>query len=357
MSGNTLCGLIIAGGRGKRFWPRSRLDSPKQCMDMGSGKSLLQMTVERQAGLIPRERLFVVTAAEVADAVRESLGDWPEENLLVEPVGRNTAACVVWGTMEIQRRVDAENLVVAVMPADHKIEDAAAFRQSLSDCALAASSTDAIVTIGIEPTRPETAFGYIRPGDAEGEWGASEFRTVHEFVEKPDLGTAKKWLTEGGRLWNAGIFVFTPDCLLEACKAHLPDTWASVERIRADPDMLDSVYGQLEPISLDHGILERTSRVLSTTASFDWSDMGTWVAVATELPECEGGRGRARRVIGIDSQNCVVDVPGKVVALLGVEGLVVVETEDALLVCAADRAAEIRGVVDRLEGSEEEDVI
>ncbi|MEE2749991.1 MAG: sugar phosphate nucleotidyltransferase [Myxococcota bacterium] len=357
MSEHTLCGLIIAGGRGKRFWPRSRLDRPKQCMDMGGGKSLLQMTVERQAGLIPRERLFVVTAAEVADAVRENLGDWPEENLLIEPVGRNTAACVVWGTMEIQRRVQSDNLVVAVMPADHKIEDGAAFRRSLSDCALAASSTQAIVTIGIEPTRPETAFGYIRPGDAEGEWGARTFRVVQEFVEKPNQATAEQWLAEGGRLWNAGLFVFTPESLMGACKTHLRDTWDAVERLREEPEALEAVYPSLEPISLDHGILERASRVLSTPATFDWSDMGTWVAVAKEFPLSEGGRARARRVVAVDSEDCVVDAPGKVVALLGVKGLVVVETDDSLLVCTAERAGEIGVVVENLEGSPEEDVI
>jgi mannose-1-phosphate guanylyltransferase len=356
VSAPELHALVMAGGRGVRFWPRSRRNAPKQCLDPGTGRTLLQATIDRLAPLIPEERIVVVTSKEVETAVRADLGDW-NGTLLVEPMGRNTSACVGWGSMEIAKRAGQDPCAIAVLPSDHLISDEDLFRRTLADCGAAALATNALVTVGIEPTRPETGFGYLGLGGQMGTWGESGFLRVDRFIEKPDAEAAKALLEAGGHLWNAGMFVFTPDAIRDAFRDHLPESWALLERIRHNGDLLDSLYPQLEAISLDHGVMERATHVMTTVGGFGWSDLGSWGALGEVLPDCEGGKGRARRVVAVDSSGCVVDAPGKVVALVGVKDLVVVVTDDAILVGRAYQPDPIRQVVDRLEATHEDDVL
>ncbi|MFT5585153.1 MAG: mannose-1-phosphate guanylyltransferase [Cognaticolwellia sp.] len=336
-----LYALIIAGGVGARFWPRSRQDRPKQCLEIGAGRSLIRRTVDRLAPLISPERIFVVTAASMAPALAELLPEIPSERILVEPAGRNTAAAVGWGSASIAAQVGG-NPSIAVLPADHVIVNDQELRSLLADAVLAAQS-GALLTLGVDPSRPETGFGYLELGPETGRHGGHVFRRVARFVEKPDAATAKAYLQGGKHLWNAGMFVFQASSLAGAFLAHLPQMWETIQVLVTHPERLDELYPTLQKLSFDVGIMEKAERVLTTRASMGWSDLGSWEAVAEHLPVLPGGRGLGR-VLAIDSQNNIVHATGKVVALLGVHDLVVVDTGDALLICPRDQSQRVREV-------------
>jgi len=344
--------LIIAGGRGTRFWPMSRRSKPKQCLSIVGDSSLIRQTVDRVEGVVPKERVIVVTASEMEQAIRSELPELPVENILVEPMGRNTAPCIGWGAVEIGRRSVGDNAVMVVLPADHLIHDKSSFQRQVLDCAAAAQSTNGLITIGVPPTRPETGFGYLQVGGERGEWGSSSFSGVARFVEKPDIDTAKEYLEGGEHLWNAGMFVFSIDAIRDSFREFLPASWAVLEEIRKEPGKVGELYGKLEKISIDYGIMERSTRVFTVPASFDWSDLGGWVALGEELPEQVFGVGRVASASSIDAKGNIVFAPGKHVSMIGVEGLVVVETDDAILVCRQEDAQRIKDVTSDLENRE-----
>lgn len=339
--------IIMAGGRGTRFWPRSRRSLPKQCLSLDGGRTLIQKTVDRVRPLAPAERVLVITAADMAGAIAEQLPELPAENILIEPEGRNTAPCVGWGVVEVRRR-GGPDAVIAVLPADHLIEDEDALRADLSAAAAAARGTGALVTLGLTPTRPETGFGYLELGAPAGDWEGRTLRDVARFVEKPDAQTAEGYLAGGNHLWNAGMFVFTVSAAAAAFAEHLPETWAGLERLAAAPDALAEIYPTLEKISFDFGIMERASRVITCPSSPGWSDVGGWIAAGEHLPESELGRALVRAGVALDAGGCVVHAPNKLVALVGVQDLVIVDTGDALLVCRADQAQRVREVIEVL---------
>ncbi|HJN73405.1 MAG TPA: sugar phosphate nucleotidyltransferase [Myxococcota bacterium] len=344
-----LYALVIAGGRGTRFWPRSRRRTPKQCIALGTERTLIQQTVDRIRPLLPAERILVVTSWDMAETVIAQLPELPGENFLVEPVGRNTAPAVGWGCMDIARRSVGETAVVAVLPSDHIIEDEEEFLGVLRACAAAARATNALVTIGLQPTRAETGYGYLRCGGTLGEFEAHDFLRVRRFVEKPNAATAAEYLASGDYLWNAGMFVFTVEAARDAFRQHLPKTWALLERLRYEPADLARLYPQMDAISIDYGIMERSRHVLTVRAELGWSDVGSWPALAEHLPRIAGGRGVADPIVAVDSSGNIVHAPGKVVALVGVEDLIVVDTGDALLVCRKDQAQRVREVIEVLE--------
>jgi mannose-1-phosphate guanylyltransferase len=341
--------LIMAGGRGARFWPRSRKHRPKQCLPFQGELSLLQATITRVQQVVPASRILVVTAADMAESVRQHVGDVPAANVLVEPEGRNTAACVGWGAVEVGRRSRGADAVMAVLPADHLISDEAAFAKQLVACSQAARSTKALVTIGVSPTHPETGFGYLEVGGELGQWGSSAFLRVEQFVEKPDLPTAQSYFEGGRHLWNAGMFVFTVEAIRDAFRSHLPKIWDQLEQLRHSPDQLAEIYPQIERISLDYGIMERSKNVLTVRAQFGWSDVGSWSALGAHLPPSELGHALVAEGIAIKSTGNVVYAPGKTVAVVGVSDLVIVDTEDAILVCKMDDAQAVKEVVAELE--------
>ena len=352
-----LYALIIAGGRGTRFWPKSRRKLPKQCIALGADRTLIQQTVDRIRPLVPPERILVVTSWDMAEAVISQLPELPGENILVEPVGRNTAPAVGWGCMDIARRSAGDNAVVAVLPSDHIISDEEELLSVLSSCAAAASATNALVTIGLQPTRAETGFGYLECGGTLGEFENHDFLRVQRFVEKPNAATAAEYLASGDHLWNAGMFVFTVEAARDAFRQHLPNTWALLERLRYEPGDLARLYPQMDATSIDYGIMERSRHVLTVRAELGWSDVGSWLALAEHLPRIPGGRGVADPVVSIDSSHNIVHAPGKVVALVGVEDLVVVDTGDALLVCTKEQSQRVREVIEVLEARELDELL
>ncbi len=334
--------VIIAGGRGTRFWPRSRAHLPKQCLSLDGGRTLIQRTVDRIAPLVPPENVWVITGQSMADTIRAQLPAVPTANVLVEPIGRNTAPCVAWGTRVVQQQA-GDDAVVFVLPADHVIADEPGFRDCLERAAEAARESGALVTLGIRPTRPDTGFGYLEVGSGDA------VCPVQRFVEKPDAETAKGYLASGRYLWNAGMFVFTVASMVAELKRQLPQLWRGVVAIVDDPDLLAERFARLQKISVDYGVMEGAHAVLTVPADIGWSDVGSWAAVAEHLPETPLGPGLVGRAIAVDACDNVVHAPEKLVALVGVSGLVVVDSGDALLVCPRDQAQRVREVVDQLE--------
>jgi mannose-1-phosphate guanylyltransferase len=340
--------LVMAGGRGTRFWPLSRGRVPKQCIALTEERSLIQLTVERLSGLVGPECVLIATGRTMESAVRAQLPQLPPENFLVEPRGRNTAPCIAWGAVEIARRWGGDT-VMAVLPADHMVADEDAFREVLAAAAQGASRTNSLVTIGIQPTRPETGYGYLKVGGELGRWGGHPFLRVRRFVEKPDAATAETFLASGEYLWNAGMFCWTVDAIRDAYREYLPGTWAAMEALTHKPGSIEDIWDRFDATSIDYGVMERSRGVLTVPADLGWSDVGAWSALPEVMQMGPGGAVVADEVIVIDAQDNVVHSPGKLAALLGVEGLVVVNTPDVLLVGRLDRAQDMRKLHEELE--------
>lgn len=334
---------MLAGGSGTRFWPRSRQRLPKQLLRILGTRSLLQDTVARITPLVPRPRLRIVTSRSQASAVRAQVPGLGRRGIVVEPVGRNTAAAIALAALELERI--APDAVMAVLPADHAIPNGAAFRRELAVALAIAETTDALVILGMPPTHPETGYGYIRPGPpVAGTRGRAAW--VSAFVEKPDHRRAKALIAEGA-FWNAGIFAWRVRSILAALRTHLP---AVIEPLmgamRRGPARLAAAYRRLPAVSIDVGVLERAARVAVVRAHFAWSDVGSWAALEPFWKRRRDANAVRGTAVAVESAGCVVDAPGRLVALLGVRDLVVVDTPDALLVCDKRRAQDVRLVVD-----------
>lgn len=347
--------IVMAGGAGTRFWPASRRLRPKQLLPLGPNpdESLIRSTVRRLERSFSPDHIFIATGAHLVDATRSELPQLPAENLLAEPVPRNTAACIAWANAVIRRR--DPDAVVAVLSADHVAIDEPAFHQSI-DKAMRVASTGVITTLGIVPTRPETGYGYIEVGKDRPD-GASD---VVRFVEKPNAATAQDMVDSGRFLWNAGFFFFRSADMVAALEQHMPALSASIRKIDAaasagrEREVLSGLFPALESVSIDVGVMEKLAALAVVRSSFGWSDVGSW-QTAWELAPQDSDRNVAPNdAIIVDSRGNIVanwssSAPGKVIALVGVEDLVVVETDDALLVMPRARSQEVRRVVTELE--------
>jgi mannose-1-phosphate guanylyltransferase len=343
-------GVIMAGGSGTRFWPLSRAARPKQLLPLGGGDvSLLRATQQRLDALIPPERTLVVTSQALAEQTRAELPELPPENVLAEPVGRNTAPCVGWAAAVIARK--DPTAVMAVLPADHHIANVRGFQGVLERAIQAAADGD-MVTVGIKPTRPETGYGYIELGD---ELSPSVHR-VRRFVEKPDELRARQFLAAGRFLWNSGMFFFRADTLLSAVRQHLPGlgdaltAYDEAAKRGEEQALVQSTYATLPDVSIDHGVMEKASRIAVVPGDFGWSDVGSWTT-AWELAERDANDNALfGEIVTVDSKGSYVRAPeGKVVAVIGLDEVVVVDTEDALLVMPRSRAQDVRAVVNALK--------
>lgn len=350
--------VIMAGGVGSRFWPASRAASPKQLLDLtGSGITMIAATVKRLQPDIPPERVIVVTGRVTVDAVAKALPELPRENILAEPMGRNTAPCIGWAALHVRQR-DPEG-VLAVMPSDHLVANVPAFIEKVR-LAVAAARGGALVTFGIAPDRPETGFGYIEMGDKVSDG----VRKVTRFVEKPDLETARKYLEAGNFAWNSGMFFFTARKILEEIGAQMPALMEGLRKIDLaieageEAAVLDEVFPTLPSESVDYGIMEGARGILCVPAEFGWSDLGSWEAAYDMSDRDDEGNAVDADVVAVDSRNCLVRADGdKLIALVGVEDLVVVDTGDALLVCRRDASQDVKKVVDALKKLDREDLL
>lgn len=344
--------VIMAGGSGTRFWPASRSHLPKQFLALATETPLLRMTFERLEGLAPPERVWVVTTAATAAATRELLPELPAENILAEPVGRNTAACAGFAAHAILGR-DSEGTCV-VFPADHVIGERARFRSAIAVGAQLVESDGGLLTFGVKPTRPETGYGYLELGHEhvrDGDW------TVHRlkrFVEKPDSDRAQSYIDSGQFLWNAGIFAWRAADLLEEIQRQLPELAAGLDALAASLGSTDSdsvlaeIYPTLPATSVDFGIMEKAERCWVVPVDFPWSDVGSWPALEEVLPVDETGNlGRGRVHTEGASGNVLVST-GPTISVVGVDDLVVVATPDAVLVVPKNEAQRVKDVVEAL---------
>lgn len=340
-------GVILAGGRGERFWPLSRADRAKQFLPLAGDRTLLAATAGRLAGLVPLSRMSVVTGLDQVPQVRASLPELPLDGILAEPLGRNTAPAVALGAAWALR--EDPGAVIVVVPSDAWVGEAPLYQAALGAAIEAAQSADVLVTIGVVPTRPETGYGYLELGDPIVPGGP--VHAVARFVEKPDAMTAVGYVTGGRHLWNCGIFVMKAAVLLAAVAQHLPELDAALAPLRAapllTPAVLDAYYRAAPSISIDYGVMERADNVRTVRALFPWDDLGSWVALERILPSQQGGVVQGEALL-LDSPGAVVYSESGLVAAVGAADLVIVRTADATLVVPKSRAQEVRRLVQEL---------
>ncbi len=350
---DSLHAVILAGGAGERFWPASRRALPKPFLAAIGGESLLASTLSRVRRVAEPGRIWIVAGREHARAVRAETR-LPAGRLLLEPMRRNTAAAIAYAAARI--RFEDPDAVMVVLSADHVIPDGRAFRAAIRKAARAAQTADVLVTLGVEPKRPDPGLGYIQRGRAAGPEAPGLYR-VRRFVEKPGEARARRYLGSGDYFWNAGIFAWSVRAILDELEAHAPDLHRAFRpvlesRRRPSAAQLLRTYRSAPSVSIDVAVLERSRRVWVLPVRFYWNDVGTWASLAEELG-VRAGRSRsvAGRLLECDSGANLVWSEDRTVALLGVEGLAVIDTPDALLVARLDRSADVREVVARLKSS------
>lgn len=349
----------MAGGVGTRFWPMSRTRRPKQFLDVTGkdGKSLLQTTVERLDGVVPPENVFVATNAAYVDLVLKQLPGLVRDRVLAEPVMRNTAPCIALAMFKLMK-IAGGDAVVVVTPADHHIEEADDYRRVVGMGMDAAARCDDVVTVGIKPTRPDTGYGYIQYHENADEWGCHRVKT---FVEKPNLALAEQFLLSGDFVWNAGIFIASLKTLETAFLTFMPDLHEALSGVkkylftRSEARMVGPVYVGLRGISFDYGVMEKNPNVRLIPAVWHWSDLGTWeAAYGYQEKDFLGNATGGVNALVLDGENNIVKIAGKradkkVVVIKGVSGLIVVDTEDALLICPRGSEQSVRDIVEEVK--------
>ena len=348
MNKNHYC-VIMAGGIGSRFWPLSRTEKPKQFVDiLGIGKTFIQMTYERFASFIPKENFVVVTGEIYKDLVLEQLPQLTEEQVLLEPMRRNTAPCLAYAAYKLKKQ--NPDAVMVVTPADHLILDVNTFATVMQDSLHQAEAHKQLLTIGITPSFPSTGYGYIEVEDT-----AASFSKVTSFKEKPDYDTAVQFIEDGNYRWNSGMFVWSVKAIDEAMQSYLPvvsDLFESVSEFYYTPDeqeKVNQVYERSESISIDYGIMEKADNVYVTSADFGWSDLGTWTSLYEQSTKDQHDNVLAcDEVVATNTHNCFVKQlnPHKLVVVDGIKDLLVVDTPDVLLICDRTDENYVKGVID-----------
>jgi mannose-1-phosphate guanylyltransferase len=340
---------IMAGGIGSRFWPYSRTDFPKQFLDiLNTGKTLLQWTYERFTQFIPEENIYIVTHHQYAGTVAKQLPGLPADNIVSEPSRKNTAPCVAYISHKIHKKDPKASIVCA--PADHLIMDPTSFTSTCLNALLFAQKNNALLTLGIKPTRPDTGYGYIQ---YETEQVADNVYKVKTFTEKPNLELAKTFLKSGDFLWNAGIFVWNSKSILQAFAEHLPEMdelFVAEKEVLNTPkekDVIERIYSQCTNLSIDYGIMEKAENVYVIPSNFGWSDLGTWASAYENLEkDYLGNAVQGKNVMVIDANNCMVKAPNdKLVLLQGLEDMIVIDTSDVLLICKKQNEQQIKEYV------------
>jgi len=360
--------VILAGGRGTRFWPRSRTRTPKQLLNIAGKKTMLEQTVERLRPLIPAERIWTVTNAEQASAICKQVPAAACKRVLIEPAGVNTAAAIGLAAIHIRRSAKGDALM-AVLPSDHYIAQADKYRKIVRAALEVAREPGRMVVLGIPPTRPDTGFGYVeRMGDAVDSKGFPVF-AARRFTEKPALEHAKEYVASGNYLWNAGMFFWRASTFLDNLKSFLPKTHAALENLaesigtRGYDRKLRTIYSKLQNISVDYALLEPATRhegpprVFVIPAEVGWTDIGSWAAVYELLAKRPGENILAGPGHVLDAEGNFLWSPSKFVAAIGVRDLIVVETSDALLICPRDRAQDAGRIVKWLEENRRKDLL
>lgn len=346
----TTTALIMAGGRGERFWPKSRKNLPKQFLSLtNDGKTMFQLTVERILPIVHIADIYISTNEEYRGLVQCQLPELPPENILCEPVGRNTAPCIGLGAMHISKKY--EDAVMIVLPSDHLIKQRALFINALKDACTVAEIGDNLVTMGITPNEPETGYGYIKFDSNRCENNAF---SVEKFVEKPNLETAKGYLESEQYLWNSGMFVWKVSTILKNIERLIPETYVGLLKIResigteGEKAVLQDVFPKFESISVDYGIMEHASNIFTIPCSFGWDDVGSWLAMERIIQANQFNNVVTGNLVAINTKNCILLGGKKLIATVGLQNLIVVDTDDALLICDKEDTGDIKKVLENL---------
>ena len=345
--------VILAGGVGSRFWPKSSASNPKQFLQIFGDKSLLQTTAGRVRPLIRQDCVYVVTNDRYFDKIREQLPDLPPENLIIEPEARETAAGIGLAAVKLARR--DPHAVMAVLPSDHFIGSEQDFRRCLSWAAEFARTHKMLVTFGIRPTEPKTGYGYIKMDRLLVNDNGRRAYHVAEFTEKPDFDRALRFLQSGKYLWNSGMFVWRVQQVLQAYRKHMPEMYRQLAYIYENlgsPDekeIIRETYGQMEKLTVDYAIIEKADNVAVIPADFAWDDVGSWRSVERFLTHDNSGNIVNGLHVGIDTGRCIIESDDKLVATIGVRDLLIVQTERSILVADKERDQEIKDLVRRIE--------
>lgn len=342
--------LIMAGGKGERFWPRSRVSLPKQFLSLtDDGKTMIQLTVERISPLVNIEDVYIATNKNYKELVKQQLPDIPEENILCEPVGRNTAPCIGLGAAHVAKKYDDATMIV--LASDHLIKNNEIFTETFTQACEVAEKGENLVTIGITPNYPETGYGYIKYDQNTKEGSAY---AVEKFVEKPVLEVAKEYLADGHYLWNSGMFVWKVSTILNNFKKLLPESYAALMKIKesvgtADEEtVLNKEFMNLEAESVDYAIMEKADNIYIIPGNFGWDDIGSWLAVGRIKKTDDDNNVVNGNVVTVNTKNCVIEGADKLIATVGLRDMVVVDTKDATLISTKENAGEIKKVLAKL---------
>ncbi len=351
--------VIMAGGVGSRFWPLSRERRPKQFLDiLGVGRSLLQQTYDRLVRITKPENILVVTKDDYFDLVKEQLPDIPGENILTEPLRRNTAPCIAYAAMFVSKK-DPDGVMI-VSPADHYVGDVGEFIDTLNIAVrfVKEVKNEALVTLGINPSRPETGYGYIQfDANEKHDIGGKAIYKVRTFTEKPDLETARIFVESGEFLWNSGIFVWSARTILSSIKTYLPEVYSEFEQhkdkigTQEEAELIRAIYEKVPAISIDYGVMEKDKNVYVIPANFGWSDLGTWGSLYENYPKDENDNViQGNNVLTFDTHHSFISVPDdKLVVVLGLENLIVAESDGMLLIANKDFEQQIRNIVNMIK--------
>ena len=353
----------MAGGSGTRFWPKSTSKKPKQFLNLTGEGSLIELTARRFQGIVDPSQVRISTTKELSDSVLRALPKCSSQQLILEPMAKNTAPCIGLSAVKLLSE-DPEALMV-VLPSDHLIKNVEGFKKVILDSVSYVQASSRILTIGIEPTYAETGFGYIRSGDRDpNATKGIEIFNVAEFVEKPNRERAEEYLKTKLYYWNAGIFVFKAKTILEEFRMHLPKTHEVLLKIqslfseKSQEQRVRELFSTLEPVSIDYGIMEKSNCVSVFPArGLGWSDVGSWLAMEEISPKVSGGVSNRPDVISIDSSGNIIDSDLGCVALIGIENLIVIRTGESLLICQKDRAQDIKKIVEELKAKKRLDLL
>lgn len=341
-----LYGVILAGGYGERFWPKSKPDRPKQLLSISGKKTLLEETLDRITPLISKERIIIVTSKNIGDKILATIPTLTIDNIITESCRKNTAPAIALASLYLKNK--DKDAVMAVLPADHFIPDKEMFLKTLSVAYEYAQKKESLITFGIKPTRPETGYGYIEVGKKVTTKNGFSIYQVTAFREKPNQDTAKEFLSRGNYLWNSGMFIWHIETILDAFSKFMPELYSGLMKIQNNKLKLEEFFQDVENISIDFGIMEKAKNILMIEGNFIWDDVGSWNALERIYPKDENKNVVLGEHIGIDTQNCIVMGEGKLIATIGISDLIVVETDEATLICSKERTEEVKKIVEKL---------
>ncbi|MGG4344462.1 mannose-1-phosphate guanylyltransferase [Paenibacillus lautus] len=344
--------VLMAGGKGERFWPKSRTNLPKQFLNISGNKSMIQQSIERLEKLIDITRVFVVTNGLYAELIKAQIPHLPHDNIIIEPIGRNTAPCIGLASIVIEEKFPDSTMVV--LPSDHIIENEEGFIKILKTGIEVAQDNKSLVTLGIKPSYPETGYGYIESTQEKLYINDLEVFKVNKFVEKPDLEAAEKYLEAGNFYWNSGIFIWRTEVIRSYFEILMPEVHDVLETMKNGfkflnrNEIIESEFIKMPDQSIDYGIMEKVDDIFVIPCVFGWDDVGSWTALERINDLDEHGNVIRGNILNLDTKRCIIESNGKLIATLGIEDLIVVDTEDVTLICAKDKAQEVKTLLKEL---------